>query len=120
MLLTAGAAAAEPCTGVNRSMTAAQEAADGAAIGRQLGMGPVRLVGALRWQSWSIQYIEPAGAEPAFLFYNAPPSTTRYVTLWAGAASPSEERSIAAWAMQNAPGIPRQLADCFAWSAVHR
>ena len=49
------------------------------------------------------------------LFFHGDPLSTRFVTLWAGAARSQEEVAIKAWVIKNASGIPESLATCFAW-----
>jgi hypothetical protein len=38
--------------------------------------------------------------------------------VWGGAAEFDETDEIEQWAEQNAPGIPKKLAACFAWSVT--
>jgi hypothetical protein len=37
------------------------------------------------------------------------------VTEWSGAATVFETSEIEQWILENAPGIPKRLASCFAW-----
>ena len=112
VLLLAGGAQAAPCSGVDRHPLISQ--AMSPAIAGQLGVKSLAIRQALWFGGWSVLEVAVPHGEPAFLFYRGDPAASRYLTLWAGAAAPSEEAAIRDWAVANAPGIPPVLAACFA------
>jgi hypothetical protein len=66
--------------------------------------------------SWHVVQVNTHVTDDPYLFYSKPPSNvSRYVAVWAGGAADSEGAEIAAWVIHNAPGIPTDLATCFAW-----
>ncbi len=115
------AGAAMPCSGIDRQLTAAQKSVLAQAVARQLGSPNVTILESFRLEGWRILYVGRRDADDAFLFYAHDPTAAHYVTLWAGAAMPDEGPSIRTWVLENAPGIPPQLAGCFAWHVTqHR
>jgi len=124
MIAFCGAAAAAsptPCDGVDRALSEAQKVHWAPAIARQLGVAKVDVLQAFAFGGWRIVYVNTFQTDEAFLFYPHDPATSRYVTLWAGAAMEDEGPDIQAWAMKDAPGIPAHLAECFAWHVTrHR
>lgn len=115
------AAAPTPCDGVDRSLSTAQKAQWAPAIAGQLGVAKVDVLQSFAIGEWRIVYVNTYQTDEAFLFYPKDPATSRYVTLWAGAAMQDEEAEIRAWALKDAPGIPARLAQCFAWHVTkHR
>lgn len=104
-----------PCTSVSRSLTVERKEALSPAIAKQLGMPSVDVLQSFKFGDWSIIYVDTHQSDEVFLFYAHDPLTSHYVTMWSGGAARDEEESIRSWAVQNAPGIPAQLASCFAW-----
>lgn len=66
-------------------------------------------------RGWNIVYVETPNSDPPFVFFHGAPDTVHYVALWSGGAGADEEASIREWTIQSAPGIPADLAKCFAW-----
>ena len=114
-MTVSAACAAPPCDGVNRKLTNQRKAALARPIAKQLRVLAVDVLGSFRVGGWSIIYVGTHQSDQAFLFYAHDPLTSRFVTLWGGAARSSEEHEIRIWTLKNAPGIPKKLADCFAW-----
>lgn len=117
LLLTALSACASepPCAGVSRSLPDARKEALAPEIAKQLGVSKVDVLQSFGFKEWNIIYVNTHQSDEAFLFYGRDPLASRYVTLWSGGATQDEEESIRSWAVKNAPGIPAQLARCFAW-----
>jgi hypothetical protein len=107
-------AATTPCAGIDRALPTPAPAT-ARAVARDMHVQKVKLLESFHAGSWRILYVESYVADEAFLFYPGDPSAHHYVTLWAGAAMPTEQASILAWTEKNAPGIPPKLAACFAW-----
>jgi hypothetical protein len=114
-LSSAAWAATTPCTGINRTLPTNQQTV-ARTIAHQMGVRKIQILESFRDGTWRILYVNNFVADEAFLFYSGDPTTQKkYVTLWAGAAIPTEDSSIEAWTTKNAPGIPQALAACFAW-----
>lgn len=86
-----------------------------APLSEQLREPVVDVLHSFRVGTWSILHVATHQSDDAFFFFDKDPSSARYVALWGGAAAKAEEHSIEKWALKNAPGIPGQLARCFAW-----
>jgi hypothetical protein len=107
--------ASSPCDGITRTFTTAEKAAVAPAIAKQLQLSSVDVLQSFQLGNWSVIYVGTHQSDNAFLFYSHDPRTSRYVTLWGGAAQSDEEQAIEDWTVKNAHGIPLQLAKCFAW-----
>ncbi|MDR3447638.1 hypothetical protein [Dyella sp.] len=104
-----------PCDGVDRHLTDSQKAQWAAPMAKQFGVAKVDVLQSFAYGHWRIVYAATHETDEVFLFYAGDPATSRYVTLWGGAAMEDEEAEIRAWALKDAPGIPERLAACFAW-----
>lgn len=111
----------DPCDGVNRNLTRDHATALASAIAKQLKMASVDVLQSFIVGNWSIIYVDTHESDEAFLFYKDNPLLNKYIALWSGAARFDEEEQIKGWVLKNAPGIPAQLANCFAWHVTkHR
>lgn len=108
-------ACAAPCDGVTRSLSKERAAALAPVIAKQLHVSSVDVLQSFRVDNWSIIYVDTHESDEVFLFYGGDPLTSQYLTLWSGAAAQNEEEQIKDWVIKNVPGIPKQLASCFAW-----
>lgn len=115
LLLASGIAAASPCATVRRDLSDSQKAEWAGAIARQVTVPSVSVLQAFTLSDWKIVYVNSPSSDPPFVFFHGAPDRVHYITLWSGAARADEETSIRAWAIKNAPGIPTDLAECFAW-----
>jgi len=115
VILFGSTAVGAPCDGIDRSLSAEAKLMLAPVIAKQLQTTAVDLLSSLKSGAWTILYVNPHDADEAFLFYSGDPLTSRYVTLWAGAATRDEESSIRKWVQANAPDAPPALAECFAW-----
>jgi hypothetical protein len=111
----ATASAATPCAGVDRGLTSQQKSSVAPAIAKQLKAKTVDVLQSFRAGGWSIFYVDTHDSDETYVFYAQDPQHSRYITLWGGAARLDESQAIKAWTIKNAPGIPRNLANCFAW-----
>lgn len=84
-------------------------------IAKQLNASEVDVLQSFSYGTWSIIYADTHESDEIFLFYEGDPLSKSYVVLWSGAARIDEEQEIKDWAIKNAPGIPQELAACFAW-----
>lgn len=104
-----------PCTGVDRGLSSQRKAALAVTIAKQLNTSKIDVLGSFKCGKWSVIDVASREADEAFVFYADDPLTSHYITLWSGAATTNEGANIRNWVLKNAPGIPPQLADCFAW-----
>jgi len=106
---------ASPCSAVSQKLTTAQKVAWAPVLAQQLKTSSASVQQVFSFANWHIIYVETFDSDSPFLFFKGEPVRTHFVTIWSGAARPAEEQSIRAWAIQHAPGIPPELASCFAW-----
>jgi hypothetical protein len=115
LLLVSGVAVASPCALVRHDLSESQRAEWAVAIARQLNVPSVTVLQAFELNNWKIVYVDTPSSDRPFIFFRGAPDKVHYVTLWSGGARADEEASIRAWAIKSAPGIPSDLAECFAW-----
>lgn len=108
-------ASESPCENVSRSLAGERKEALSPVIAKQLEMPKVEVLQSFKFGGWSIIYVDTHQSDEVFLFYAHDPLISHYVTMWSGGAAPGEEEGIRSWVVQNAPGVPAQLANCFAW-----
>lgn len=119
---------ANPCTGIDRTLTQEQKATYAPAIeghlNKQLGpdvsqhiaISSTDVLQQFRLGQWRIVYVNTHVSDEPFLVYSSIPNQAQsYITAWAGAAATNEGPSIRSWLIKQAPGIPKKLAGCFAW-----
>ena len=128
MSLAAQASFAHPCDGVDRSLGERQKASFAPVLEKHMRaefdpdltthivVGRDDVLGLFRAQGWYIVYANNHATDDPYLFYSTDPTkASRYVGAWAGGASADEGAQIQAWVTQEMPGIPKVLAECFAW-----
>jgi hypothetical protein len=105
-----------PCEGVDRSLIEANKSQLANSIAKQLKLNSVDILQSFRVDGWSIIYVNTHVSDEVYLFYSGDPiAAERPVTEWSGAAMIFETSEIEQWILDNAPGIPKRLASCFAW-----
>jgi hypothetical protein len=109
------AANASPCDGIDRSLSDTRKAQLELVIAKGERVAKIQVLQSFKSGSWQIIYIENYVSDEPFLFYPSDPMITKPITAWSGAATIHEEKEMKAWALKNAPGIPEDLASCFAW-----
>ena len=114
-LLWQGPGRAAPCDGVDRTLSAEQKAGFGRDVAKQLKVGEADVLQSFHLGAWRVLYVDTHVADEAFLFYAADPARHGFVALWSGGAAQTEEPGIRQWVLAHAPGVPAQLAGCFAW-----
>jgi hypothetical protein len=107
------------CGDVDRSISDEQKKQLAAPIAAQLHVDHVEVLRSYRYHEWTIIYVETYETDNTFLFFSGNPLTQPFVTTWSGVASAKEERKILQWVLKSAPGIPTELARCFAWHVTH-
>ncbi|WP_243311782.1 hypothetical protein [Fundidesulfovibrio agrisoli] len=109
------AALAAPCDGIIREIDNELKTKLPPIIKKQLNAPSIKILQYFYFGDWSIVYVETQISDNPFLFYSGNPLQSDFVTIWSGAATIYEEDEIKRWVLENAPGIPESLADCFAW-----
>jgi hypothetical protein len=118
-LLSIASLAKGPCGDVDRSISDEQKKQLALALAPQLKVEHVEVLQSYRYNEWSIIYVENYETANTFLFFNGNPLTQPYVATWSGVATAKEERKILQLVLKSAPGIPPELARCFAWHVTH-
>jgi hypothetical protein len=109
---------AEPCTGLDRTLTAERKITVASALAAQLKSSKVDILNVFGNGNWTILYVNTHISDETFFFYPDDPAKTGYVTMWSGAAALDEGPVLRQWALENARGLPPALAECFAWFAT--
>lgn len=111
------AMAASPCQGVNQTPgeNIKNKADLERSIAKQLKLPKVSVNRSFVYGRWSIFYVETHKTDPAYLFYSENPLTNTYVYRLGGELEIIGEQKIRDQVLKNAPGIPPELANCFAW-----
>jgi hypothetical protein len=104
-----------PCSGVDRSLPANIRESLAPYISKHESMGKVEVLNSFVFGGWHIIEIENHVSDEPYLFYPADPTSSGPLASWSGAATIFETTDVEKWAMENAHGIPRKLASCFAW-----
>ena len=108
-------AVASPCDGVDRTLSDVRKTELAPRIAGQLKVQSVDVLRSFRYLNWYIINVDTHVSDEGYLFFAGDPLKSKYLTLWGGAATASEGREIERWVQQNAKGIPRRLAACFAF-----
>lgn len=107
---------ASPCEGVDRQLVSGQQAQLETAIAKQQNLEKVRVFASFKSGNWFVVSSDASvGDSPYFIYAGNPANGAKPVAAWSGAATIFETSEVAEWVKQNAPGIPVQLANCFAW-----
>ena len=128
LLAVVSHACADPCSGVDRSLSAAErdllapvieahlKAQLDPRVSATVRVDPLDVLDVFRVGSWRVVHVNDHATDDPYLVYSESPSrSARYVTAWAGGARADEGLEINKWVLSNAPGIPSALASCFAW-----
>ena len=104
-----------PCNGVDRSLSEARKVQLALVIPKQLGLKSVEVLQSFSVKGWYVILVDTHVSDETFLFYSGNPATSSPITEWSGAATIMETDEIESWVLEHAPGIPSQMASCFAW-----
>jgi hypothetical protein len=125
------AAAANPCDGLEKNVSPAQEQALAPVIAEQLNdhkspetaslqhVKTANVLSSLQFGSWSVLYVDTGVSDEGYLFYSTDPLKKHFLTLWAGGARIGDDQLIKEWEIKSMPGIPDKLASCFAWHVIY-
>jgi hypothetical protein len=131
-LLLSSAVSAEPCASLEREVSGSDRKAFAVAIEHHLKAGFSASAAAIAYVraedvlivlqlgSWFIVKASTHASDDVYLFYGSRPDRAEnYKAIWGGAAAVHERPEIEAWAVEHAPGIPHELARCFATLAIY-
>ena len=108
-----------PCRGIDRSLTPQAQRRLESAIASEQHRARVAVSDIFRSGGWAIVYADASDGDQPYLFYSRSPELGAHpVTLWSGGAAIFETTDIARRVMNDAPGIPPKLAECFAWQVT--
>ena len=107
--------ASAPCEGVERGRG---EEALSIRVGAQLHDTKARALQTFAYEDWKIVEVALGNSADVFVFYSADPLSSGYVAIWRGASDLDGVSQAKEWAVESAPGIPNQLARCFAVRAT--
>jgi len=114
-LASTAAQASAPCEGVDRGLSPDRAAQLSRRAAEQFRDPKAKALQSFAYEGWNIVYVEFGKSDPAFVFYRGDPLGSGHVAVWGAAAGLDETSQIKEWTVENAPGIPNQLARCFAW-----
>jgi len=98
------------CETIDRTFTDAEKSRWSRDISKLKHWSGSEAIQSFRSASWRVIYVTLPNAEPAFHFYDS----SNPVTVWGGGATIFEAPEIERSLLVQAPGIPKQLAHCFA------
>lgn len=108
------------CDGVNRNLTDSEKVKVAPIIALQLkkelpAVTDVEVLKKFTFKKWTIYKVNSKVSDEPFVFFNGEPSVTTYVGNWSGVATVDETQEIFKWTTENMKGVPKELAQCFAW-----
>ena len=103
--------ASAPCEGVARGRG---EEALSIRIDAQLHDPKARALQTFAYDDWKIVQVALGNSAEVFVFYSADPLSSDTVAVWREAKDLDGVSQAKEWTVENAPGIPNQLARCFA------
>jgi hypothetical protein len=109
--------ASNPCKSIDRSRPSDERKKElVAAFAEQLKMPATDIEDSFASEGWSIHFVSHPHLENQYLFYSGDPTkAAKPITEFSGSGPFYETSEIEKWVLENAPGIPRGLAACFAW-----
>jgi hypothetical protein len=110
-LASVRAHASAPCEGVERGEGAPSLSAR---VGAQLRDPKAKALRTFAYHGWEIVEVALGNSPNAFVFYSADPLSSDAVAVWRSGADLDGVSQAKEWTVESAPGIPNQLARCFA------
>ena len=110
---------ARPCRNVQMRASTARLQAVASAISKTEGFPNSHVLAYYAAAGWFVVYTDASAGDERYLLYRGDPASGIKSKLsWSGAATMFETTEIRDWVVRDAPGVPRQLADCFAWQVT--
>ncbi len=106
------------CLNIRRADLAVNEIKVSSAIAKQLNLKDVKIISTLSLKGWTIFHVDTVQYDKPFLLYSDDPRKSKYVLLWAGPTNPADINWMAGWVSRESPGVPSELAKCFAWDVT--
>ncbi len=108
--------AGDPCRNVAHELSETERTALEAELSRSLSLPSVQVYARLKLGNWAVIYSNISPGDPTYAFFSADPlSGGKPVEFWSGGGPFYEVGDISEWASENVPGVPKELAECFAW-----
>jgi hypothetical protein len=107
--------ASKPCQEIDSTLAADRQKTLAEAVAKQLKVSEVKIEASFFSEGWSVLWVSNSSWENQYLFYSGDPTTTGAVTTFGGSAPFWAAGDIEHTILEEAPGIPRGLAACFAW-----
>lgn len=107
---------ASPCQEMHLKFNEKSKTELGRAFAKQLKIPKAAVDRSFFYKGWSLFYVQTYVVDPVYLFYSGNPLTNAYVGKWSGWVGEAHQApKLKDWALKNVPGIPPELAACFAW-----
>ncbi len=107
---------AYPCEGVDRQLNPGEKEKLASAVASSEELAKAEVLESFSFNAWKIVYVNTYESDEAYYFYDRfPDGKSKSLTIWSGAATVFETSQIEKWILDNAKGIPKELASCFAW-----
>jgi len=104
-----------PCESIDQDLNDHRKSDLETAILKQENVEKLLVRKVFRLKGWSIVYVATFVSDDAYLFYSGAPIFANHaINKWGGGASLLDAPDIEKWVVENVPGIPPQLASCFA------
>jgi hypothetical protein len=110
---------ASPCEGLHGGVSSADKNASILASSKQTRSTRVEVLDDFRSHDWIMLYLETHVSDEPVVFLHKKENTLNFVALWAGGAIIGQEAALEEWAHRDVPGIPTDLARCFAWYVTY-
>ena len=87
------------------------------ALSESFSLASVDVFSTFQFGSWFVIYSDSSPGDPTYgLFPSDPRQGGEPIKFWAGGDAFYAVGDIAEWTIANVPGVPEELAECFAWS----
>lgn len=109
----------EPCSNVRMKVPKARELVIAQAVSEVQGLPNSRVLGYFEAEGWYIVFTDASLGDEPYLVYDTDPARhAKPRASWSGAATIFETSQVRDWLLAAASGVPKPLADCFAWQVT--
>ncbi|MCJ8151777.1 hypothetical protein [Shinella sedimenti] len=109
------ATAADPCAGVDRSLTKQNKAEYAMLIAKSLDRkvkpASVEIDAALRYETWAVIYASTPVGDPGYFFFDSSSGAPVFKDVWGGMADDGDGPVLIKWARKL--GANKEIASCF-------
>ncbi|MCB1607347.1 MAG: hypothetical protein KDI71_10270 [Xanthomonadales bacterium] len=108
---------ADPCRNVDVLVSKEEERELENALSESFSLASVDVFSTFQFGSWFVIYSDISPGDPTYGFFPSDPRQGgEPIKFWAGGDAFYAVGDIAEWTIANVPGVPEELAECFAWS----